>query len=743
MFAFSQVTCSLMMRQSTRYGCVVFTVMPTHLLVNQTGMMLKTNCLLSRNCQSANRICITDISPNEHAALLFWQTSEQAAYTLILTADASLSSVSIPLPLNFVRRSFSLPCSTKDGATAIPCLLSTHDQDNTTYVVVSKDPFPRLLISNLSSKSLEVTEAKTTDLYCHPQYLGVGEIVAYEPPSLAKQYPLINSKENEENEQGNSVFKTVDQVLLKLRISGTEIEEEKEWSKPFHLLLDSEQVVRVPNYESLFVTVSSKEATVLVSLLTMTGDHCADNVSHEPAIVKPLKFTCHIKELVVCLDREEVTSSADQAVARIITESIDLFFSKNSEESTGRIAMSSIQIDNMTGDSTEYKVVFTPRREHIPSHHLVKTDMPPFLLITFLKATSPSSVFHEIHISVQPATIQLDSSFLQSMKDVFATFKPPEILKSKVNSGDEIPATILVEASQDEMPLVITSLIVEQLSVYVSARVTMKMALSCDDTLLQFARYELTNVYSNQMELSNCIAAHYTTQLIWQIWWSLGSLDLIGSPTVLFHSIRSGVSDFFSLPYEGLTMGPGFFIVGLGQGVASLVGSLSGGMLRSLTNFSSGVAHNMEKLSLDPEHASYQEEYRRKGEVPARLSSGLASGASSFGLSVVSALAGVVDQPMRSVQAAGEAEMGLGGYASSVIKGFGKGLLGVVTKPVGGAFQLVSQTSQGLMNSVGLLHIPQHKITSCDEFCALMKRTRLHPTNTKYLRYIVSYYHHQ
>ena len=505
-------------------------------------------------------------------------------------------------------------------------------------------------------------------------------------------------------------------------------------SKSFHLL--SEQVVRISNYESLFVTVSSKEATILVSLLPMTGEHYADTVSHRPAVVKPLKFTSHIKELVACLDCEQVDSAVNQAAARIITESIDLFFSKNSEESTGRIAISSIQIDNVTGDSTGYKVVFTPRKEHIPSHHLVKTDMPPFLLITFQKAISPSSLFHKIHISAQPATIQLDSSFLQSMKNVFATFKPPELLKSKVNRRDEIPAYILAEASQDEMPLVISSLVVEQLSVYVSARVTMKVALSCDNTLLQFACYELTNVYSNQIELSNCIAAHYTTQLIWQIWWGLGSLDLIGSPTVLFHSIRSGVSDFFSLPYEGLTMGPGFFIVGLGQGVASLVGSLSGGMLRSLTNFSSGVAHNMEKLSLDPEHASYQEEYRRK-EVPARLSSGLASGASSFGLSVVSALAGVVDQPMRSVQAAGEAEMGLGGYASSMIKGVGKGLLGVVTKPVGGAFQLVSQTSQGLMNSVGLLHTPQQKITSSDDFCALMKRTTLHPTNTKCIRYVV------
>ena len=94
----------------------------------------------------------------------------------------------------------------------------------------------------------------------------------------------------------------------------------------------------------------------------MTGEHYADTVSHRPAVVKPLKFTCHIKELVACLDCEQVDSAVNQAAARIITESIDLFFSKNSEESTGRIAISSIQIDNVTGDSTGYRVVFTPRK---------------------------------------------------------------------------------------------------------------------------------------------------------------------------------------------------------------------------------------------------------------------------------------------------------------------------------------------------------------------------------------------
>ena len=744
-----QVTGSLLVRRWIHYGCLVCTILPTHLLVNQTGLVLKglhfhESLSAQRGyCEEVNSV--THVAPNDHTALLFWQTSRDAPVkTLRLTACTSLSAWSIPLSLNYVRRSFSLPCDTDDGTTNLPCILSTHELKNVNYAVISKDHAPRLVVSNLSLKALEVTEAGATDLYCRPQPLGIGEKVAYEPASLAKQYPLINANKADETERGSRYFKTVNQVMLKLRLLATSGEEGKEWSKPFHLHLDSEQVVRVPNYEALFATVSFNKGTVHVSLIPMTGKVVVtdiDSILTQKPPHKPLSVACSIKELVVCMDFEQPGNATTQSVAKITVESIDMSFSRTSEESSGSIVVSSVQVDNIMssrkGESGGYKVILVPRREHSPPHQLVKTNAPPFLSICFRKAIFPTSLFYDIHVSAQPVTIQFDSCFLQNMKSVLAGYQFPETMKSQVVCEEVIPSSILAEADQDHMPLVINSLVLDELMVYMSARITLKVALSCDDTLLKFPRYELANVYSNKTEVSNCVAAHYTTQLLWQVWWGLGSLDLIGSPTVLFHSIRSGVSDFFSLPYEGLTMGPGFFLIGLGQGVTALVGSLSGGMLRSLSNFSSAVAQNMEKLSLDPEHASYQEEYRRRGEPPVRLTTGIATGASSFGLSVVSALAGVVDQPMRGAQAAGEAELGMGGYAANVLRGFGKGLLGVVTKPVGGALQLVSQTSQGLMSSVGLLHTPQQKATSNEEFCAAINRTKLSSTVTRYTRYVI------
>lgn len=717
--------------------------------------MLKARCLSSSSASIKRcglgkmRNSLVDVTADDQAALLIWEGSEEKAPSaLCLTADSTLSVWSIPLSLNFVRRSFSLPSSVDGSERNLPCLLSTHNSDHTTYIVISEDLAPRLLITNLCLKPFEVTEAGAIDAHRHPQLIGTGQKVDYEPPSLAKQYPLINLQEEEGEERGSAFFKTVDKVMLKLRMAANDgvlqEEEEKEWSRSFHLLPDSEQAVRVPHYETIFVTISSEGGTTHVSLMPMSGQvaeaPAADKVNTHDSKTPDscLRVSCHVEQLVVSIDCELAEEAVIQPVARVVSDTIELSYSRNLEDIRGSVTVSSIQVDNIMsvdeGGTSGYKVVLLPRREHSPPHQLVKTESPPLLSIAFRKALPPSTLIHSIHVSAQPITLQLDTRFLQKVKTVLSSYRPPEGTQLKESHEEKVPASVLAEVVRDEMPVVISSLVVEPLTAYVSARVTVKVAISCDDTILRLPHFELVHVYSNWMEVSNCLAAHYTTQLLWQVWWGLGSVDLIGSPTVLLHSIRSGVHDFFSLPYEGLTMGPGFFIVGLGQGVAALAGSLSSGMLRSITNFTSGVAYNMERLSLDPEHASYQEEYRRRcGEAPTHLTSGLVSGASSFGMSVMSALAGVVDQPMRSVQATSDMDVGVGGYTKSILKGVGKGLLGVVTKPVGGALQLVSQTGQGLMSSIGLLSTPQHKTTSSDGFCAPVSRGMLTPTTTRYV----------
>ena len=268
---------------------------------------------------------------------------------------------------------------------------------------------------------------------------------------------------------------------------------------------------------------------------------------------------------------------------------------------------------------------------------------------------------------------------------------------------------------------VASGLVVEPVSVFVSANVTLKKALylSCKDTPFSFARFELPrDVFSNWTELSHALAARYVSALYAHAGWVLGSLELLGSPVAFARSLGRGLSDLVRLPYEGLTRSPALFMVGVSRGAASFVRQVSSGALGSVTNMAASIARNMEHLSMDPAHASYQEHRRRQGRGEGSLLSeggggggggsgfvgGLASGVSSFGLSLVSAVAGLVDQPMQSFQARDESSSTstAAATAAALLKGVGKGLLGVVTKLVGGAMDLVSKAGQGIMRGTGL-----------------------------------------
>lgn len=81
---------------------------------------------------------------------------------------------------------------------------------------------------------------------------------------------------------------------------------------------------------------------------------------------------------------------------------------------------------------------------------------------------------------------------------------------------------------------------------------------------------------------------------------------------------------------------------------------------------------------------------------PSNMVTGMAYGTKSMIEHVVSAVAGVVLEPMR-----GAKKGGIKGGA----KGFGKGILGLVCKPVAGTIDLVTQTTRGIGNTPKTIYI--------------------------------------
>ena len=84
---------------------------------------------------------------------------------------------------------------------------------------------------------------------------------------------------------------------------------------------------------------------------------------------------------------------------------------------------------------------------------------------------------------------------------------------------------------------------------------------------------------------------------------------------------------------------------------------------------------------------------------------------SGFGVSLLGAIAGIVDHPITNIQNAESTRDAVKGAA----KGFGKGLVGMVAKPIGGAMELISQTGQGILLGTGLTKPPMKLKAALDK----------------------------
>ncbi|XP_018650939.1 putative vacuolar protein sorting-associated protein (vps13b) [Schistosoma mansoni] len=258
------------------------------------------------------------------------------------------------------------------------------------------------------------------------------------------------------------------------------------------------------------------------------------------------------------------------------------------------------------------------------------------------------------------------------------------------------------------------------------------------------------------------LTMHCITQILFRSGWLVGSLDLLGNVTGLLYSLINGLNDLIYLrssneddenkdgenvtmihlsdtnlfirqqnidfPSSTMAMSIGSvasdsttfplkynrnvgFLYRLTQGLNSLTRRATGGLLLSISGIASSLARNLDYLSFDPHYEQHQDHIRRH-HTPKGFSEGIQQGLSSLGLCLLSAIAGVADQPLQAIFKTMDNttvssdnifnssvdNQSTPNFLLSTLGGFGRGLVGVVTKPVAGAAELIAQTSKGLLH---------------------------------------------
>ena len=187
------------------------------------------------------------------------------------------------------------------------------------------------------------------------------------------------------------------------------------------------------------------------------------------------------------------------------------------------------------------------------------------------------------------------------------------------------------------------------------------------------------------------IQSHYTQEVIRQMHIILGSADFLGNPVGLFNNVSSGVADIFYEPYQGLVMTdrPQELGIGIAKGASSFVKKSVFGFSDSMAKFTGSMSKGLAAATLDKE---YQDQRRmsKSRNRPKHALYGVTSGGNAFATSMASGIGGLARHPLEGAEKEG---------AFGFVKGVGKGVLGLATKPAIGAFDLASNMAEGVRNT--------------------------------------------
>ena len=213
-----------------------------------------------------------------------------------------------------------------------------------------------------------------------------------------------------------------------------------------------------------------------------------------------------------------------------------------------------------------------------------------------------------------------------------------------------------------------------------------------NDAPLRLNALMLENARISIPALMQNVQNHYTQECLRQIHIILGSADFLGNPVGLFNNVSSGVADIFYEPYQGLVMTdrPQELGIGIAKGASSFVKKSVFGFSDSMAKFTGSMSKGLAAATLDKE---YQDQRRmsKSRNRPKHALYGVTSGGNAFASSLASGIGGLARHPLQGAE-----KEGFEGFT----KGVGKGLLGLATKPVIGAFDLASSKSSLLVKNL-------------------------------------------
>ncbi|PIK40599.1 putative vacuolar protein sorting-associated protein 13B isoform X1 [Apostichopus japonicus] len=653
--------------------------------------------------------------------------------------DTACARQPIPVPIE--------ACGVMQFAT-LPFVAVMHEERGVIYVSLAIDPCPRMVITNNCSFPLHLGQAepgkasKGSKVIEDGRFLPECNIV---PPQQMAHYSYHSSTDTSEPVRiclAVAPYFSAVQLPGKNGIAGGD--SEPDWTDPIAIATTSSPISEITalstgSYVLVASHVTGSQTNINVELLSMESSTSeksdeetktkTEGCESSTRVVTPfqqVKVKLHLKSVTLSLMDELQSPVKFVEALRLHAKGINLLShpvphkDRKGQLQTFTVSVRSAQVDNQAHASGRYDfpVLFKGKSGTVSakkevdhtdfaesSENLRRDSFVVVHVSTEFTEEGRAFGWQDVSVHINHAEVFIEDQFIFDTLHFCRSF-PAVALRYRGARGnrDRLPGNVRASLTALRGPISIQQLTVEPIRVLASVHASMKFFVAVDRTLLTFGQFETGPVFATVSQLGQALSLHYTSGAIFKAGWVLGSLEILGNPAGLLRSVSSGLADTILLPYEGLIRGPTAFISGVAGGLSSLVWQVTAGALTSVTTFATSVSRNLDRLSLDQDHLVRQETARRR--IPHGPTEGITQGLSHFGISLLGAIAGIADQPIRGFQRAGNAGEGYrGDQAREVISGLGKGLVGAVVKPIGGAAELVSQTGQGILHGTGLAEV--------------------------------------
>ena len=729
-------------------GVRLITIRPTFLVVNRTDQdvvirgEIQPELTVKNKAQNVPDIEEKDkpatvVSPNGTASLLWWPQVARGGghltHHILLSSSPEMFSSRFLLPLDKDARH----CTNLQGShtdLSRPVLLASHREKNQVYIVILADPQPQAFLHNLLPVPVSWRE-EGQQRSCGNAAAGAGGHLTL--PWLQEGFPFCEQETSSKR--------------LQLGLEGEPGTQAANWSQGVDLTSTQETFLRLPGHGDVRVKVEALQPTTHIYLEPVSHLEVAARDIRarfsSPASPEQPFFSPNASFVTVPSAENSFKTTVDESTEEEDSVSVSSSFTllpNSTNQYTGTVLSLKVQELSLalTDDlmqfpdlqevlrltATDVDVRMQPRTDFstlyqaLGGRHLTSTELSlkvqdiqvdnqlfprglfhfPVLVsrqtehggaMVQVAASLVQGVTKEFRLQLQPLAICLEDTFVYQLQEFIGVcLQSGTLIKQKTGPDEEVPKAVIWAVESSNGMLFHPKVVIEQVDLQVSAHASVKVHVGLEDSKISLSRFDASSVWATWYSLGHRLSRHYLSGALFKAGWVVGSLDMLGSPAAFTRNVTDGMKDFVALPYEGLWRGPWGLLVGLTAGSSSLVKHVSAGTLTSITNFASSMSRNLDKLSLDQEHQVRNEETRR--QRPQGVGEGLLNGLSTVGVSILGAVGGLAHHPIQVLLEEGLAPV-------SLVGGVGRGMVGVVTKPLGSAAELIAQTGQGMLTGSG------------------------------------------